>query len=179
MKQRTHWFFLAAGLTMGLLVALGVWLGRAPAQSVQLPEHLLHAAGASSNDAFACCTGVLEDGEGLFVLDFLTGELTCMALQPRTGTFMGRFATNVTQALGADPQKKPRYLLATGMMDFPRGGGAARPARSVVYVVDGNTGNFAAYSVPWNPNAWSARQPISAPLVLIDKGTARTVQIGD
>jgi hypothetical protein len=177
-KRDSPWVFLAAGLAMGLSVALGVWLGRSPAPSLQVPESLLHAAGASSNDAFSCCTGVLDDGEGLFVLDNLTGELNCFAVHPRVRQIRGKFTANVTQALGADPQKKPRYLMVAGNMNFQRGGGATRPASCAVYVIDGNTGNFAIYLVPWNPNLWNNNQPMALPLQLMETGTARSVQIG-
>ena len=182
------YFFAAAGLAAGLLVAFGVWIGKIPAPGANgagmsaeamAEQMLLHAGAGNSNDAFSVCTGPLDDGEGLFMLDFVTGELTVVAIHPRTGNFRARLGTNVVAALGADATKKPRYLMTSGVMDFPRGGGANRPASSVIYVVDANTGNFAAYGIPWNPNLWNSGSPISAQLTLLDAGRARTVAVGE
>ena len=181
--SRGPWIGGLIGLTAGLLVAVGIWLGNkqpAPTGAAIAEQMVLNAGAGMNNDAFAVCTGVLDDTEGLFMLDFITGELTCIAINPRTGKFGARMSINVVAALGADADKKPRYLLTTGMTDFRgRTGGALRPANSVAYVVDANTGNFAAYSVPWNPQAWASGQPITAPLVPVDVGRVRNVQIGE
>lgn len=183
------WIFGLLGLTAGLLVAAGVWMGRltppgtsgeAKSSEAIAREMVLNAGAGTSNDAFAVCTGMLDDSEGLFMLDFLTGELTCLAINPRTGQFGARMSVNVVAALGADAERKPRYLMTTGVANVRGGrGGNIRPASSVVYVVDANTGAFAAYSVPWNPNAWAQGAPLTAPLVLIDGGKVRNVQIGE
>ena len=99
-------------------------------------------------------------------------------MNPRSRKFAARFSINVTALLGADPDKKPRYLMTTGAANF-RGGGPVRPAASVVYVVDANTGNFAAYQVPWNPQAWATNNVFMAPLVPCDVGRVRNVQVGE
>jgi hypothetical protein len=181
MASRNPWFFAVAGLSAGLLVAVGVWIGKTPAPGSdaesRVSQLLLQAGTGASNEVFSVCTSPLEDGEALFMLDGITGDLTCLAIHPRVGKFRARFVVNVLPALGGDPQKKPKYLMAAGMMSFPRGAGGNRLAQGVVYVVDANSGNFAAYGVPWNQNLWSNGGPIAANLVLIDSGTVRNVAI--
>ena len=140
------WCFGAGGLCTGLLVALGVWLGRLPAASLDhqdvAAQMLLQAGGASQCDRFAACTGPVDDGgEGLFMLDFATGQLTAVVINGRTASIQARFETNVVAALGAKASDQPRYLLTSGVTDFRRTGGAVRPGASVIYVVDANTGS--------------------------------------
>lgn len=166
---------LGLGLAVGFVVARGT----RPAQPSA--DMLLHAAGATSNDAFAMATGTLADSEGVFTLDFLTGELTCIAVNPRTGKMSARFSINVTQAMGAaeGADKKPRYLLTVGQVDW-RGGsgiGGVRPASSVAYVLDANTGALAAFSVPWNQQLWQTGGPMIGALVPVDATVVRNAVI--
>jgi hypothetical protein len=52
-----------------------------------------------------------------------------------------------------------------------------KPADSLVYVADANTGNFAVYALPWNRQANSTNRPQQAPMALIFKGSARNLEI--
>jgi len=40
--------------------------------------------------------------------------------------------------------------MVTGNYQFSAGGGTARPASSIVYVADANSGNIVGYSLMWN-----------------------------
>ena len=134
-----------------------------------LREIPLHAATAAQNDAYAMATGAIdEDVEGVYLLNFLTGDLQCSVISVRTGVFAGLFKTNVIKDLGMDPAKQPAYLMATGQVNFPRGGGAARQAFSVVYVLDTTSGKFAAYSLPWRRDMANLGRPQMGMLVLMD-----------
>ena len=186
--SRQAWAFGLAGLSAGLLVAVGIWIGRSPAPSqtnvsqdaAAIAERMMLDAGAAAaNDAFAVCTGPVSDGEGLFMLDFVTGELTCVVLHPRTGKFLARFSTNIVANFPTDATKKPRYLLTAGAMDFRGGGAANRFGQSIIYVIDANTGTFAAYGIPWNNNLWNNGSPMMLQLTLLDAGRARSVAIGE
>ena len=179
-----RWRPVAAAL--GLFAAgglVGGWAMHAsrPEAGVGLPQELvLQAAGASNNDAFAIATGRIDqDVEGVFLLDFLTGELRCSVINPRTGKFGGLFATNVIQVLGVDQQKKPRYLLATGDIAFNRGGAASRPAGTVCYVVDANTGAYAAFGLAWNRTVAQTGNVQSGQLIVYDGGKMRNVEISE
>ena len=170
---------------MGLLVGLGMMIGAiVVTQSFQnpplsFPAHLLHATATDGSSTMAIATGPIDEGvEGLFVLDFITGELQCSVLNPRTGTLGGLFKHNVTLDLGVEQGKQPHYMMVTGVANFrPAAGGNVRPASSVVYVADANTGNYAAYWLPWNRQAQQYNYAQMSPMMLLGKGSARNVAI--
>jgi hypothetical protein len=144
-----------------------------------LPEHALHASATHGSDNFAIATGAVADGvEGIFFLDFLTGEITCSVLNARTGLIGGMFKHNVVADLGVERGKKPSYLMVTGRAAFRVRAGGFRPADSLVYVVDSNTGNYAAYGLPWsNQIATQVGNQGIMPMKLIGKGKARAIDI--
>ncbi len=148
---------LLAGLAMGLLVGVGMMIGtlvavrQAPAASLQFPETLLHATASHSGKSMAMATGYVdEEAEGVYILDYLTGDLQCWVLNPRTFQWGGMFKYNVINDLGVQQGKDPNYVMVTGQIQFRRGAGAQMPAMCAVYVADANTGNFAAYGMLWN-----------------------------
>src|SRR5262245_53709809 len=134
-KIRT-WGTLAAGVVIGLAVggalAAGVVIGRWNSAD-SAGDLRLKAMAAQSNDNFAIATGVIDDEvEGLFTLDFLTGDLQCYVVNPRTGALGGWFKTNVAKDLppeGGNP--KPNYLLVTGTIQVQGSSGNQRPAGSL------------------------------------------------
>lgn len=198
-QNRWRWPFwgFGAGLLAGLLVWIGMLTGSflpvrwpnsngaaiAPpaaavtsslAEQLGIPAHRLHAASADSGESFAVATGAIDqDAEGLFLLDYETGELQCVVLNYRFGRFNAIYRTNVIADLGMENSKRPEYIMVTGMINFQRGVGAARPSQSAVYVVDGNTGNYVAYAVPWIREANQVGRPQMGGLVRLDVGTAR------
>lgn len=188
MKQVNHrgWLMLLTGLAMGLLVGVGIAIGvlvtsrtaPEPAAQIELPPALLNATATHGTDTFAIATGpVGEDMEGIFFLDFLTGELQCRMLSARSPrTWVGVMKTNIVKDLGAERAKNPKYLMTTGMANF-RGVNGNLMGGCVVYVVDANTGAMAAYGVPWNRARASVDAPQSSPLILLQSGKVRTLKI--
>lgn len=146
-----------------------------------LSELPLQAATATTGGSFAVATGMVDsDVEGLYVLDFVTGDLQCSVLNFRTGKFNAVFRANVLQDLGSDGAvegKNPTFLLSTGMINFPRGASVARPGNSVCYVLDTTTGSYAAYAIPWRRELAATGRPQSGALMLLDVGRARTLAI--
>jgi hypothetical protein len=142
-----------------------------------LVQRLLNASASHGADTMAVATGAVDDSEGLFVLDFLTGEMMCYVLHNKSGKFLAGFKTNVVQTLGVEPGKKPKYLMVTGIANLPRGIGPNRLGQSVVYVVDSNTGNFAVWGIPWNGRAASLGVGQINTMVWLDSGKARNVVI--
>jgi hypothetical protein len=143
-----------------------------------LPPRELHASGAAASESFAIASGAIdEDVEGVYMLDFLTGDLQCSVLNFRTGRFGAVFRANVLQALGSDPVKHPKFLMVSGAINFPRGASAARPGNSVIYVLDTTTGNFAAYGIPWRREIAATGRVQSGALILLDVGRARTAAL--
>ena len=98
------YLFLAAGLGIGLAIggalAAGVYLGRHADSLDQaaVNELRLRASASHGSETFAMATGDISDGvEGLFCLDFLTGDLSCFVINPRSGAPGGLFRTYVVE----------------------------------------------------------------------------------
>jgi hypothetical protein len=51
------------------------------------------------------------------------------------------------------------------------------PADSLVYVADANTGQFAAYALPWNRQAAARATPQVADMIVVGKGSARNWEL--
>ena len=164
----------AIGLVVAIAVASFV-IGEHYAESrhtVDLPNQIIRADSAASNDAFAMATGLVDqDVEGLFTLDFFSGELQCVVLNRRTGKFNGLFKANVTADLGIG--QNTSYLMTTGRMYTP----GQQGGNSIVYVMDTTSGNFAAYGVPWRIELASRGRAQSGALTLVDVGKARNTPI--
>lgn len=173
------WLF-SGGLGLGLLVGIGMLFGALAATQftsqprLHLPETLLQAVATNSADTIAVATGEISEGvEGVFLLDFLTGELRCWVVNPRTYALGGMFRHNVMADLGAEQGKATKYLIVTGKANFRQTGGNVQRTDSIVYVVNATTGAFAAYSMPWNRNAAAFGAAQAAPMVLIGTGGIR------
>ncbi len=173
-------------LATGLFVGVGMMIGavvvtRQLAPEIEAPIHLpaeLQAVASSSASTFAIATGQISDSEGIFFLDFLTGDLQCAVLY-KNGGWGAKFVANVFLDLDINATKKPHFLMVTGENTFARGAGGGQPGRSVVYVVDSTTGSFAVYLVPWNRQAEATLTPQAGNLVVLQKGRARNLQIRD
>lgn len=184
-REKPRFHFLL-GVSLGLAVGLGAVLGVALLPSewgdsrITLPEIPLHASATHSGENMAIATGLIDDDvEGLFTLDFVTGDLFCSVLNHRSQQFNARFGTNILEALPlSTPQKRPKYLMVTGLANFERRNQAS-PGLSVVYVVDANTGQFAAYGLPWHRGMARAERPQVGNLLLLDVGNARRAAIRD
>ncbi len=179
---------LAVGLSIGLLVGVGMMIGtlttirHSPRPQVQIPETILHATASHSGKSFAMATGYIDtDIEGLFTLDYLTGDLKCWVLNPRAPQvgWAGGFQHNVIGDLGVQQGKDPNYVMVTGQASFQRGGATQSPASCAVYVADANTGNFAAYTVMWNRTLGKTGTLQQGPFTRILVGKARTLEIRD
>jgi hypothetical protein len=171
---------LAAGLFAGLSLSVAATCGTLAAWGyfehgkVQLLERQLHALATHGADSMAIATGLIDEGvEGIFILDFITGELTCQVLNSRFGTLGGVFKQNVALDLGVEQGKQPKYLLVTGGLEIRQNVSNIRPAKSIVYVADSNTGRYVAYMLPWNQQLANAGGAQAAPMVVIGRGSAR------
>lgn len=172
-----------AGLSVGILVGVGMLIGALVANQgtsqSPFPAELLNASATDSSNTMAISTGFIADGvEGLFVLDFITGNLQCQVLNPRTGGAGGLFQHNVSLDLGVQQGKQPHYLLVTGVAEFRYAtGGNVHPAGCIVYVADANTGRYAAYMMPWNKAAAQYNAAQVNPMVMLFSGSARNVVV--
>jgi hypothetical protein len=119
----------------------------------------LHAMATNSGDTFSMCTGAIADGmEGVFFLDYLTGDLQCMVPNARTGRVGGAYKYNVMADLNveAGAEKKPQFLMV---------------------VADATTGNWVAYSLPWSRQLAATGAPQGGTLLKIGAGKARELAL--
>jgi hypothetical protein len=147
------------------------------------PATYLHAEAAARGETVAVATGAVdEDVEGLFTIDFLTGELQCFVLYvkgPGANKIGGHFKRNVVADLGLEKGKKPKYLLVTGRANFTRGAAGVRPGFSVVYVIDDNSGKFAVYGLHWDKTKAVKGVPQAGTFILLDKKQNRVAPLRD
>lgn len=169
----------AFGLCLTAAIGAGFWLGttRAPQNTFPLPQ--LKAATAATSSTMAVATGQISDlAEGIFFLDFITGDLQCLVYYPRTGVFGARYYTNVLQQLPGGGRNS-QFLLVTGGAVTVSTTGGPRPGNSLVYVTDATSGMFAAYAVPWDRTAEAGGRLQSGPLVFVGGGPIRNFQLQD
>lgn len=165
-KSLSFWKGASTGLLMGALLLTATFWQRPPASTATpLPPELLKASATHSTNNFAIATGqVSDEAEGVFFLDFLTGELTCWVYYPRIQQFNAKFTTNVAAALPAAGQN-PQYLMVTGTMTGVIASGNARPGGCLVYVVEPTSGTFVAYAIPWNRAVEKQQAPQAGALI--------------
>jgi hypothetical protein len=185
-RRNRSWLLAGAGLVVGLAIggalAAGTYLGLTAGDNRALPaleELRLKAVASHGGEAFAIATGPIdEEVEGMFCLDYLTGDLQCFVINPRTGQIGGWFKTNVARDLPVEKGKKPAYLLTTGGMDWTSAGigGNSRPAASLCWVADANTGIVAAYSFPWTKAVAAAGAAQAQQMTLVFTRKTRTVE---
>ena len=178
-QRRQGMFWGALGmLTLVTTAALGYALGRqANPRSQPLDLSLVSTAATGTNMAVA--TGqISEEAEGVFFLDFLTGDLQCLVYYPRLGAFGARYYTNI-QAQIPGGGKAGQYLMVTGNAISARASSNLKPANCLVYVTDVTSGLFAAYAVPWNRSAESSSQAQGGPLLFVGGGPIRNYQVAD
>lgn len=154
----------------------GFWLGTSRTAN-PLPQ--LQASSAASSDSMAVATGpISEDAEGIFFLDFNTGDLQCLVYYPRVGSFGARYFGNVLPQLGGGGRNS-QYLMVTGQAVTRGSSGNTRPAASLVYVTDVTNGTFAAYAVPWDRTAESSNRAQTGQLIPVGGGPIRNYQLQD
>ena len=184
-RRFRSWLLVGAGLLIGLAIGgamtAGTLIGmKSRPAATALDELRIKAMASHGAETFAIATGPIdEEVEGLFCLDYLTGDLQCFVLNPRTGKLGGWFKTNVAKDLPVEKGKKPSYLLVTGAMDWSNAniGGNTRPANALCWVADANTGVFAAYTLPWTKALAVSVVPQAQPMTLVYAGKARTLEI--
>jgi hypothetical protein len=168
-KSRPAW--LVAGAVLGLVAGLnlaGVW-----------PSVPLHASATQGLDKFAIATGLVDDEvEALYFLDFLTGDLRAAVIDQKTGKFNAFFTRNIAADFG-EAGRNARYLVVTGTANMPRGRANFQFAKSIVYVAEANTGQVAAYTIPWNSSFQAAGKPQQGEFQPLDVAQFRTAFVRD
>ncbi len=135
-ERRGLW--MSVGLAAGLALAF-VW-----------PHEHASAVVGDRNDKFAVVTAAVdatEFVEGVFVLDFLTGQLRGSILNPSAGAFAVLYARNIAADFNVNPNEPGTYAIVAGRTNLNAGGGS-RPAASCIYIAELTSGKVVAYSFP-------------------------------
>lgn len=173
MVQRVcnHAAILIVGMVVGAVLTAG-WHGvqRTP----QAWASATHGA-----DNFAIATGlVADDIEGLYFLDFLTGDLRAAVVSRRNAEFTGYFQYNVLNDFPA-VNDTPRFLIVTGIADLPRGRGATQISKSLIYVAEATSGQVCAYALPINTTLNASGKAQVGTFIKVAGGSFRDAFIRD
>ncbi|MGC1272675.1 MAG: hypothetical protein WBC44_03135 [Planctomycetaceae bacterium] len=141
-----RWFWTSIGLVAGLTIAF-VW-----------PHEHAAAVVGDRNDKFAMLTAQFDATdfvEGVFVLDFLTGQLRGSIMDPRTGKFSVLYTRNIAADFQVNPNEPGTYAIVSGRTNLPSQGNF-RPASSCLYVAELTSGKVVGYSFPVNARGGAA-----------------------
>jgi hypothetical protein len=117
-------------------------------------EKPAHAIGATQTEKLVVCTGTMDDGEVVFVLDALTGDLRAFRLHPQFGKFNASFHRNIAADFGLEKAKgAPQFTMVTGNERLTLRVGITTPIPSVLYVAEATSGKMIAYTIFWNSAA--------------------------
>lgn len=163
--------FLALGLTIGLVAGLnvqGLW-----------PNVPLHATATEGYESFSIATGLVDnDVEGLYFLDYLTGDLVAAVINPKTGKFNAKFTYNIANDFPGTG-RNAKYLMVTGLVNMPRGRAGFQPASSIVYIADATSGQVGAYVMPWNSSMQASGKPQTGVFQPLDVAQFRSTVVRD
>ena len=158
MSSTFNWLAKLAGVSLLVLtlVYAGFAIGRGTSTDVLAKPAFAGLPGfdnAARGKSLSMATGFVENGvEALFALDHLTGDLFGWVLDSRTGNVASTFRISAGRTLNVSGE--PDYVLSTGLMDFVGAAeGNLRPAQSVVFVGDGNTGKVVGFVLMYNRTA--------------------------
>jgi hypothetical protein len=147
--MQTKWYdsrgiWLTVGLIGGLCVAF-VW-----------PHERALASTSDRSQQFAMITvpvglqgaGLHDPLEGIFVLDFLTGQLKGAVLNRNAGMFAAQYYRNIADDFKLPPKAEPQYAISTGIGQLAGRGGLTY-ASGVIYVGELKSGKVVCYAFPW------------------------------
>jgi len=175
MVQRfcNHSALLVLGLFAGLVLT-SLWHG-GPWQNV-----MVDATATQGQDNFAIATGLIGNSmEGLYFLDYLTGDLRAVVLNQRTAKFSGFFQYNIQNDFNLSGSKNPKFLMVTGVVDVPRGRGPTQIGKSAIYIAEATTGQVNAYAIEWSSALYAAGKMQKGTFGLLDGAQLRTTFVRD
>lgn len=150
-------------LTVGLVAGLAI--------SYVWPHEPVLAYGTDRDAQFAMCVcpvgglaGISDSIDGIFTLDFLTGDLRGAVLNRQVNKFTAFYFRNVARDFDIDPKKEPHYSIISGMATIAGQGGISF-ASGVLYVGELTSGKVHCYAFPWKETP----RPVPViPLVPVD-----------
>lgn len=128
--------WLAVGLAAGLCISY-FW-----------PHEPVAAVGNDRDSKFGILTAPMAPNvEGVFVLDYLTGQLSGAVINPGNGQFNHTYTRSVATDFKVDPKSQPHYAFVSGLASLPKSRSVPLPGASVIYVAELSTGRVIAYAV--------------------------------
>lgn len=129
-------------LIVGVIAGLGIakfW-----------PHEPLQAATSDRSAKFGMLTNSTGFAglEGVFVLDYLTGQMTGAVIDQKSGKFLISYSRNVAKDFGVDPKSTPQYAFVGGRASIAGGRGVS-PATGVIYVGELTSGMVIAYGMDY------------------------------
>ena len=97
-------------------------------------------------------------------------------LNPRTGDIGGIYVADVLSVLGID-KGEPDFVMTTGRFFLNRRGGAIRPADSVVYVGEGQSGKAVGFSLAYDKAGIQRGEVQQGELKVVCQGSIRDTQL--
>jgi hypothetical protein len=136
---------LAAGIAAGLAIA---WL---------CPNEPAYATTGDRAPQFSMVTlpvsdaalGVVDPLDGVFVLDFASGQVKGAVLNRQNGKFASFLFRDLAKDFNVPPNQNPEFCMVTGFGQLPNQAGK-QMASGLLYIGELNSGKVAAYSFPWN-----------------------------
>lgn len=138
-KSKLFW------LTCGVLAGIGI--------SSMWPHEPAQAAATDRSAKFAIATcevtvSPLGNVEGVFILDFLTGQLRGGVVNNKSGKFNIAYARNIAADFNVDPNATPTYAIISGRASLPSSRQYS-PATGVIYIAELTSGKVVCYSFPY------------------------------
>jgi hypothetical protein len=151
------------------LLAVGIGLAAGLILSKFWPNSPLYAVTTDRIESYGIATGALDnETEAVWLLDFLTGDLRVLVLGKAVNTWTATFNTNVLADMNLDPQRNPKFLMATGFANLRHAGGSrVLPSNAICYVAEVTSGRITAYAVPWSFSQYQSGQPQAGRLLQV------------
>jgi hypothetical protein len=185
MVQRfcNHSALLIVGAFVGLVLTSlwggGLW-GGSPWRSGNRQGVMVDASATQGEDNFSIATGMIGNGiEGLYFLDYLTGDLRAVVLNRRTAKFSGFYQYNIQNDFNVSGSKNPKFLMVTGQVEVPRGRGPTQIGNSAIYIAEATTGQVNAYAIEWSSAKYAAGKIDQGTFTLLDGEQLRTTFVRD
>lgn len=139
--------------TVAMLLALGIAGGLGIAHF--RPSEPLRADQVDRSSKFALLTtpvAFTEATEGIFAIDYLTGQLSGAVMNTKVGRFTNFYFRNIAADFNVDPKTQPSYCVVGGRGTLP-GAGGLTSATSIIYVGELTSGKVVAYGMPYRESA--------------------------
>ena len=116
------------------------------------PHEPVAAATADRDSKFGmvtCPVSFVDGSEGVFVIDYLTGELKGGMINARVGKFTNFYYRSLAADFNVDPKAEPHYVMVSGRRGQNVGQGGLTISAGTIYVGELTSGKIVAYTFPY------------------------------